>query len=112
MDPDVDEVVKGGVVEGHIISTTVQLVLVEGYQAPVVDQVIHRQPLLEDVPKVLLRVLRPKQGRIDDLKPVTTTLTRRSVSSSCTSLVDGYFSPSENVVRAVFSILVNRGLPT
>ena len=32
-----------------------------------VDQVVHRQPLLEDVPKVLLGVLRPKQGGIDDL---------------------------------------------
>ena len=45
-------------------------------------------------------------------EPVTTMLIRQSVSSSRTSLVVGYFSPSENVVRAVFSILVKRGLPT
>ena len=78
----------------------------ERYQAPMINEVVNGQPLLEDVPKVLLWVLRPKQGRIDELEPVTTTLTRRSVSSSRTSLVVGYFSPSEKVVRAVFSILV------
>ena len=66
-DPDVDEVVQGGVVQGRVISPTIQLVLVEGYQAPMIDEVVHQQPLLEDVPKVLLGVLRPKQGRIDDL---------------------------------------------
>ena len=65
--PDIDEVVKGGVVERHVVRTTIQLVLVEGYQAPMVDKVVHRQPLLEDVPKVLLGVFQPEQGRIDDL---------------------------------------------
>ena len=49
------------------VRTTVQLILVEGYQTPVVNQVVHRQPLLEDVAEVLLWVLRPKQGGIDDL---------------------------------------------
>ena len=67
VDPDVDEVIKGGVVQGHVVCTTIQLVLVEGYQASVVNKVVYRQPLLEDVPKVLLGILRPIQGRIDDL---------------------------------------------
>ena len=40
-------------------------------------------------------------------KTVTTMLARRSISSSHTSLVVRYFSLSENVVRVVFSILVN-----
>ena len=65
--PDIDEVVKGGVVQGHVIPPAIQLILVEGYQAPVVDEVVHRQPLLEGVPKILLRIFRPKEGRIDDL---------------------------------------------
>ena len=52
-DPDVDEVIQGGVVQGHVVRTTIQLVLVEGCQAPVVDKVVHRQPFLEDVPEVL-----------------------------------------------------------
>ena len=66
-DPDVDEVIEGGVVEGHIISPTVELVPMERYQAPVEDEVVNGQLFLEDVPKVLLRVLRPGQSRIDDL---------------------------------------------
>ena len=77
-----------------------------------IHEVVNGQLLLKDVPEVLLWVFRPKQGGINDLQPVTMTLTRRSVSSSRTSLVVGYFSPSENVVRAVFSIRVKRGLPT
>ena len=55
-DPDIDEVVESGVVQRHVVRTTIQLVLVEGYQASVVNQVVHQQPLLEDVPKVLLGV--------------------------------------------------------
>ena len=66
-DPDVDKVIEGGIVERHVIRTTIKLVLVERYQAPVVDEVVDGQPLLKDVPKVLLRVLRPEQGRIDEL---------------------------------------------
>ena len=59
--------IESGVVQRHVVRTTIQLVLVESYQAPVVDEVVHRQPLLQDVPEVLLGVFRPKQGRIDDL---------------------------------------------
>ena len=66
-DPDVDEVVEGGVVQGHVVSPTIELVLVERYQASMVDEVVNGQPLLEDVPEVLLWDFRPKQGRIDDL---------------------------------------------
>ena len=66
-DPDVNEVVQSGVVQGHVVRPTIQLVLVEGYQAPMVDKVVHRQPLLEDVSKVLLRVFQPKKSRVDDL---------------------------------------------
>ena len=85
----------------------IQLVLVESDQASMVHEVVNGQPLLEDIPEVLFGVLRPKEGGIDNLQPVTTTLTRRSISSSRTSLVVGYFSPSEKVVWAVFSIRVN-----
>ena len=46
-DPNVDEVVQSGVVQRHVVSPTIQLVLVESYQTPVVDQVVHRQPLLK-----------------------------------------------------------------
>ena len=66
-DSDVDEVIKGGVVQGHIVCPTIQLVLVERYQASMIDQVVHRQPLLQDVPEVLLRILQPKQGGVDNL---------------------------------------------
>ena len=57
-----DEVVQSRVVKRHVVRMTIQLVLVESNKASVVDQVIHRQPLLEDVPKVLFWVLRPIQG--------------------------------------------------
>ena len=60
--------IKGGVVKGHVISPTVELVFMERYQAPVIDEVVNRQPLFEDVPEVLLRILRPKEGGIDDLE--------------------------------------------
>ena len=66
-DTDVDKVVEGGIIERHVIRSTIQLVLVERNQASVVDEVVHRQPFLEDVPKVLLRIFRPKKGRVDDL---------------------------------------------
>ena len=66
-DPDVDEMVESGVIQRHIVGTTIKLVLVESNKAPMVDQVVHRQPILKDVAEVLLRVLRPKQSRIDDL---------------------------------------------
>ena len=66
-DPDVDKVIEGSVVQGHVVGTTVQLVLMESYQASVIYQVVHRQPLLEDVPEVLLWIFRPKQGGVDDL---------------------------------------------
>ena len=32
-----------------------------------VDQVIHRQSLFQDVTEILFRILRPEQGRVDDL---------------------------------------------
>ena len=59
--------VKGGIVKRHVVGMTIKLVLVEGYQASMVDEVVHRQPLLEDVPEVLFGILRPEQGGIDDL---------------------------------------------
>ena len=37
MDPDVDEVVEGGVIQRHVVSTTIKLVLVEGHQASMVN---------------------------------------------------------------------------
>ena len=67
MDPDVDEVVKSHIVERHVVGTTIKLVLMERYQAPMVDEVVNQQPLLEDVSKVLLRDLQSIQSRIDDL---------------------------------------------
>ena len=57
MDPDVDEMIKCRIIQRHVISTTIELVLVEGYQASVVHQVVHRQSLLKDVTEVLLGVL-------------------------------------------------------
>ena len=54
--------IEGGVVQGHVIRPVIQLILVESYQAPMVDKVVHQQPLLEDVPEVLLGILQPKQG--------------------------------------------------
>ena len=41
VDPDVDEVIKSGVVQRHVIGTTVQLVFMESHQASVIDQVVH-----------------------------------------------------------------------
>ena len=81
--------VKCGIVKGHVVGATIELVFVERHEAPMVHQVVQGQPLLQDISEVLLQVLQPIQGRVDNLKPVTTTLTRRSVSSSCTSLVVG-----------------------
>ena len=66
-DPNVDEVVQSNIIKGHVIGTTIKLVFMESNKAPMVNQVVHQQPLLEDVAKVLLRVLQPKQGRVDDL---------------------------------------------
>ena len=66
-DSDVDEVIECGIVERHIIRPAIQLVLMEGYQAPMIDEVVQQQPLLQDVPKILLDILRPKEGGIDDL---------------------------------------------
>ena len=66
-DPDVDEMVESGVVQGHIVRPTIQLVPMEGYQTSMVHEVVHGQPLLEYVTEVLFRVLRPKEGGIDDL---------------------------------------------
>ena len=36
-DPDVDEMVKGGVIKRHVVGSPIQLVLVESHQAPMVD---------------------------------------------------------------------------
>ena len=66
-DPDIDEMIQSRIVEGHVVGTTIKLVLMESHQATMKNQVVQRQPLLEDVTEVLFRVLRPKQGRIDDL---------------------------------------------
>ena len=40
-DPNVDEVIKGRIVERHVVGTTISLVLMECHQAPVVYQVVH-----------------------------------------------------------------------
>ena len=66
-DSDVDKVVQGRVVKRHVVGTTIKLVLMEGYQASVVNQVVQRQPLLQDIMEVLFWVLRPKKGGIDKL---------------------------------------------
>ena len=55
--PDVDKVIQGGVIERHIISPTIQLVLMKSNKASMIDQVVHRQPLLQDISEVFLRVL-------------------------------------------------------
>ena len=39
-DPDVNKVVEGGVVQRHVVRTTIQLVLMESYQASVENQVV------------------------------------------------------------------------
>ena len=88
-DPDVDEMVKCSIVEGHVVGMTIKLVLVECNETTVIDEVVHRQPLLQDITEVLLQVLQMIQGGIDNLKPVTMMLTRRSVSRNHTSLVVG-----------------------
>ena len=67
MDPDVDQMIQSRIVKQHIIGTAVKLVLMESHKTPMVNQVVHRQPLLEDVTEVLLGVFRPRQSRIDDL---------------------------------------------
>ena len=59
--------IKGGIVERHIIRPAIKLVLVEGNQTPMVDEVVYRQPLLEDVAEVLFGIFRPEKGGIDDL---------------------------------------------
>ena len=41
MDPDVDEMVERGVIQGHIVSPTIQLVLMESNKAPMINQVVH-----------------------------------------------------------------------
>ena len=74
--PDINEVVQGSVIQRHVVSMTIQLVLMESNKAPMINQVVHRQPLLQDVLEVLFWVLRPKESRIHNLQPVTTTLTR------------------------------------
>ena len=56
-DPDIDEMVERSIIKGHVIGATVKLVLVERHEAPMIHQVIHRQPLFQDVPEVLLWVL-------------------------------------------------------
>ena len=65
--PDIDQMIQNRIVKQHIIGTAVKLVLMESHKTPMVNQVIHGQPLLEDVPEVLLRILRPEQGRVDEL---------------------------------------------
>ena len=46
--------VERHVIERHVIGTTIKLVLVESYEAPMINQVVHQQPLLEDITEVLL----------------------------------------------------------
>ena len=41
MDPDVDEMIKCGVVEGHVVGATIKLVLVESNKAPMINQVVY-----------------------------------------------------------------------
>ena len=66
-DPNIDEMVKHGIVKGHIVGTTIELVLVERHKASMVNQVVHQQPLLKDIAEVLFRILRPVQSRVDNL---------------------------------------------
>ena len=55
--PDVDEVIQGSIVERHVVGTTIQLVLMESNKASMINQVVHRQPLLQDVSEVFFQVL-------------------------------------------------------
>ena len=55
--PDVDEMIQNGVVKRHIVGTTIQLVLMEGNKTSVINQVVHQQPLLQDVLEVFFWVL-------------------------------------------------------
>ena len=57
MSPNVNKVVQSDVVERHVVGVTIQLVFVESNEASMIHQVVHRQPLLKDVAKVLLWVL-------------------------------------------------------
>ena len=52
-----DEVVQSRVVKRHVVRMTIQLVLVESNKASMIHEVVNRQPLLEDIMEVLLRVL-------------------------------------------------------
>ena len=73
-----------------------------------VNQVVHRQPLLKDVTEVLLWVLQPNEGGINHLSNDQYDSLQEEGHSDCISLVVGYISPSENVVHTVFSILVKQ----
>ena len=35
--PNVDEVVQGRIIQRHVVGTTIQLILVESYQAPMIN---------------------------------------------------------------------------
>ena len=59
MHPDVDEVIQSGVIKRHVVGMTIQLILVERHQASMIHEVVNGQLLLEDVPKVLIRVSEP-----------------------------------------------------
>ena len=55
--PDVDKMIQNSVVKRHIVGTTIQLVLMEGNKTSVINQVVHQQPLLQDVLEVFFWVL-------------------------------------------------------
>ena len=57
MHPNVDKMEQSGVVKRHVVGTMIQLVLVESNKAPMINQVVHRQPLLQDISEVFFRVL-------------------------------------------------------
>ena len=57
MGTNVEEMIKSHIIQRHIIRPTIQLVLMESDEAPMVNQVVYGQPLLEDVLEVLLWVL-------------------------------------------------------
>ena len=65
--PNVDQMIQSRVVERHVVGAMIQLVLMESNEASMVNQVVYRQPLLQNVTEVFLRVFQPEQGGIDDL---------------------------------------------
>ena len=74
---NVEEMIKSHIIQRHIIRPTIQLVLMESDEAPMVNQVAYGQPLLEDVLEVLLWVLWTKQSGVNDLQMILVRLIKR-----------------------------------